>query len=403
MFFLILCIIYPQPGERELITFSWDFRDQSGSDSDDQDTEDIWFSEIDASCSSECSSTRDSLEASDVGLLDSQSTLVGPPPNYLSALRFSVASNGNCNQKVVQHSESGYLDNNFVRKGEKAGSNRQWPEQSTEVCEDYKFRGPLSIKSWPLGGLPRNPFFVDRKSAEHDREDPQIDSGTRMEQRHIMNTDESSLFLNYIPTSGSCSKHEREDDLLENCFSSKLYLLKDTKVNYPYEVLSMNPLLRCDFLRKHGNTNRKDQGKSLPWFDFSAVDDPSKTYIARIPVGFPIDFHEESLSSQTYRKSHRHTNQECDIDRFNVEDPKVSCSHLSLGLKVCAEENKLNAFGGSRWEGMLHRSNNPETSAHSDCRQNSSGTFELPLDFVIDKCLLQEIHLQYPSRCFHLL
>ncbi|KAF3551393.1 hypothetical protein DY000_02008523 [Brassica cretica] len=47
-------------------------RDQNGSDSDDQKTEDRWFSEIDVSCSSECSSTRDSSEASDVGLLDSQ-------------------------------------------------------------------------------------------------------------------------------------------------------------------------------------------------------------------------------------------------------------------------------------------------------------------------------------------
>lgn len=407
MFFLILCIIYPQPSERDMMTFSWDFRDQSGSDSDDQNTEDRWFSEIDASCSSECSSTRDSLEASDVGLLDSQSTLVGPSQNYLSALRFSVASIGNCNQNLVQHSKSVYIDNNFVRKGEKEDTHRQWmdtePKESTELCEDDKFRGPLSIKSWPLGGLPRNPFCVDKKYAEDDREYPQIDSGARMEQRNIMNTDESTLFLNENPTGGSCSKHERKQELLGNCSSSKLYMLKDTKVNYPYEVLSMNPVLRCDFLRKHGSTNRRDQGKSLPWFDFSAVDDPSKTCLARIPAGFPIDFHVESHSSLTDRKSHRHANQECGIDRFDVEDPKVSCSHLSSGLKGCAEGKKLNAFGGSRWEGMLLRSNNPETSAFRDCRQNFSGTFELPLDFVIDKCLLQEIRLQYPSRCFYLL
>ncbi|CAL9247900.1 unnamed protein product [Arabidopsis halleri] len=374
-------------------------RDQSGSDSDDQNTEDRWFSEIDASCSSECSSTRDSLEASDVGLLDSQSTLVGPPPNYLSALRFSVASDGNCNQNLVQHSDSGYIDNNFVRQGEKADTNHQWmdtePEESTGVCEDDKFRGPISIKSWPLGGLPRNPFCVDKKSAEDDREDPRNDSGAMTEQRHLMNTDEGKLFLNNISTSGSCSKHERRHDLLENCLSSKLDLMKDTKVNYPYEVLSMNLLLRCDFLRKHGNTNRRNQGKSLPWFDFSAVDDPSKTCITRIPVRVPIDFHKESHSFQTDRNRHRHVNQECGIDRFDVEEPKVSCSHLSSGIKGCAEEKKSNAFGGGRWEGMLRRSNNPETSAFSDRRQDSSGTFELPLDFVIDKCLLQEIHLQY--------
>lgn len=395
MSFLILFIIYPQPAECELMTFSWDFRDQSGSDSDDQDTEDRWFSEIDVSCSSECSSTRDSLEASDVGLLDSQSTLVGPQQNYLSALRFSVASDKNCNQ----HSDSGNIDNNFVRKGEKDTE----PEEPTEVCEDEIFRGPLSIKSWPLGGLPQNPFYVDKKSAEDDREDPRNDSGARMEQRHLLNTDESRLIINNISTSGSCSKHEREHDLLANCLSSKLYLMKDRKVNYPYEVLSMNPLLRCDFLHKHGNTNRSDQRKSLHWFDFSAVDDPSKTCIAKIPVGFPIGFHKESHSSQTDRKGPRRANQECGIDRFDVEDPKVSYSNLSSGLKGCAEEKKSNAFGGGRWEGMLCRSNNPETSAISDCRQNSSGTFELPLDFVIDKCLLQEIHLQYPSRYFHLL
>jgi gamma-tubulin complex component 6 len=335
------------------------------------------------------------LEASEVGLLDSQSTLVGPPPNYLSALRFSVASNGNCNQNLVQHSDSGYIDNNLVRQGEKADINHQWvdtkPEESTGVCEDDKFRGPLLIKSWPLGGLPRNPFCVDKKSADDDSEDPRNYSGARMEQRHLMNTDERKLFLNNISTSGSCSKHERRHDVLENCLSSKLDLMKDTKVNYPNDVLSMNPLVRCDFLRKHGNTNKRNQGKSLPWFDFSAVDDPSKTCITRIPVRVPIDFQKESHSPQTDRKSHRHANQE----RFDVEDPKVSSSQLSSGIKGCAEEKKSNAFGGGRWESMLRRSNNPETSAFSDRRQDSSGTFELPLDFVIDKCLLQEIHLQY--------
>ncbi|KAF8111207.1 hypothetical protein N665_0076s0195 [Sinapis alba] len=372
-------------------------RDLSGSESDDQKTEDRWFSEIDASYSSECSSTRDSLEASDAGMLDFQSTRAGSSSNYLSALRFSVASDGKSDQDLVQHGESGYIDNNFVTKGEMADTLRQWmdtePEESTEVCGVDKFRGPLSIKSWPLGGLPRNPFSID-KHAEDDT-DPPTDSGDKIEQRDLMNTDESTLLLNNIPTGTSCLKQERKQDLLENCSLSKLYLLRETKVNYPYEVLSMNPMLRCDFPRKNGNINRRDQAKSLPWFDFSAVDDPSKTCLARIPVGFPVDFPLESHSSQTDRKSHRHANQECGIDRSDVEDPKVYCSHLSSGLKGCAEENKPNASGGSRWEGMLLRSNNPETSAVSDCRQSSSGTFELPLDFVIDKCLLQEILLQY--------
>ncbi|KAG2328048.1 hypothetical protein Bca52824_010776 [Brassica carinata] len=370
-------------------TVAMDFtRDQSGSESDDQKTEDRWFSEIDASCSSECSSTRDFSESSDVGRLDFQSTLAGPLPNYLSALRFSVASDGKCDENLVQHG---------LTKGEKADTHRQWmdiePEESTEACEVDKFRGSLSIiKSWPLGGLPRNPFSVD-KHAEDDREYPPTDSGDNMEQRDLMNNDESTLLLNNIPTGSSSLKQgERKHDLLENCSSSKLYLSKETKVNYPYEVLSMNPMLRCDFLRKNGNINRRDQAKFLPWFDFSAVDDPSKTCLARIPVGFPVDFPLESNSSQTDRKIHRHANQECGIDRSDVEDQKV---YLSSGLKGCAEENKRNASGGSRWEGMLFRSNNPETSALSDCRQSSSGTFELPLDFVIDKCLLQEILLQY--------
>ncbi|EOA23415.1 hypothetical protein CARUB_v10016596mg [Capsella rubella] len=359
-------------------------RDQSDSYSDDQNIEDRWFSEIDASCSSECSSARDSFEASDL-LLDSQSPLVGPPKNYVSALRFSGASAGNCNQNLVQHSDSGYIDNNFVRKSEKADTSRQLmktePEESVEVCEDDKFRGPLSIESWPLGGLPRNPFCVDKKSEEDYREDPQNVTGARMEERYLMNIDGSKLLLNNISTSGTCPEHETEHE-------------KDTKVNYPFEVLSMNPLLRCDFLSKHGNTSRRDHGKSLHWFDFSAVDDPSKTCIARIPVGFPIEFHKESHSPRIDRDCHRDANQEFSIDRFQVEEPKVSCSHLSSGLKGCAEEIS-NAFGGGRWEGMLCRSNNPETSAFSDCRHGSSVTFELPLDFVIDKCLLQEIHLQY--------
>ncbi|KAG5393562.1 hypothetical protein IGI04_023525, partial [Brassica rapa subsp. trilocularis] len=346
-------------------------RDQSGSESDDQKTEDRWFSEIDTSCSSECSSTRDFSESSDVGMLDFQSTLAGPLPNYLSALRFSVASAGKCDENLVQHGESGYLDNNFVTKDEKADTHRQWmdiePEESTEACEVDKFRGLLSIKSWPLGGLPRNPFSVD-KHAEDDKEYPPTDSGDKMEQRGSMITDESTLLLNNIPAGISCLKQEIKHDLLENCSSSKLYLLKETKVNYPYEVLSINPMLRCDFLRKNGNINRRDQAKLLPWFDFSAVDNPSKTCLARIPVGFPVDDSLEYHSSQTDRKSHFHANQECGIDSPDVEDPK--------SYKGRAEENKPNAPGGSRWEGMLLRSNNPETSALSDCRQSSSVRLE---------------------------
>ncbi|CAH8357559.1 unnamed protein product [Eruca vesicaria subsp. sativa] len=372
--------------------------DQNGSDSDDQKTEDRWFSEIDVSCSSECSSTRDSSEASDVGLLDSPSTLMGPSKDYLSVLRFSVASDGNCNQNLLQHSESGYIDNSFVRRVEKADTHRQCmdnePEESADVCQDGKFGGPLSIKSWPLGGLPRNPFCVD-KYAEDDREYPQTDSGAKLEQRDLMNTDDSTLLLNIIPTDGSYSKQERNHDMLENCSSSKSYLLKDTNVNYPYGALSLNPALRCDFLRKHGNKNRSGQGNSLPWFDFSAVDNPSKTCLARIPVEFHVDFHVEAHSSQTHRKSISRTNEECDIYRSDVQDPKVSSSHLSLDLQSCVKEKNSNASGGSRWEGMLLRSNNPETSALIDHREIPSGSFELPLDFVIDKCLLQEILLQY--------
>ncbi|CAH2065522.1 unnamed protein product [Thlaspi arvense] len=347
-------------------------RDLSCSDSDDQKTDDIWFSEIDASCSSECSSTRDSLEVYDVGILDSQSTLM-PSQSYLSALRFSVAY-----QNLVQHGEVGYTENNCVRKGVKPDTE---PEESTEVCEDDKFRGLLSIKSWPFGGLPRNPFCAE-KYVEDEKEFPPSVSGDKIEQRHLLNTVESTQLSNNIPTGGSYSKQERKHNLL-----------KGTTVKYPYEVLSMNPLLRCDFLGKHGTTNSRDQGKSLPWFDFSAVDDPSKKCLARIPVGSHVDFHVESHSSQTDRKSHRQANQESGIDRVDVEDRIVSCSHLSPGSQGCIEEKKSNAYGGSRWEGMLLRSNDPETSASSDCRQSSSGTFELPLDFVIDKCLLQEIRL----------
>ncbi|CAN8268346.1 unnamed protein product [Cochlearia groenlandica] len=361
----------------ELITFSWGFRDQSGSDSDDQKTEDKWFSEIDASSSSECSSNIDSLEVSDVGLLDSQSTLVRPSQNYLSALRFSVASDGNCKQNLIQHSKPGNIRNDLIETES---------EESTKVYEGDRFMMPRAITSWPLGGLPRNPFCVD-KYAEDDRECALTDLRSMMEQRHLSSTDE------IVPSNDSYSKQEIKHDVLENSSLPKLSLSKDTKVNYPYEVLSMNPALRCDFLRKHGHTKKTNQGKSLPWFDFSAVDDPTKTCLARI-VGSPIDFHVETYSSRTDKKIRHPADEECGRDRLVVEDRKVSYSHLSSTFKGCAEEKSSNVSGGSRWEGMLHRSNSPETNASSDCRQNS-GTFELPLDFVLDKCFLQEIHLQY--------
>ncbi|KAL0713787.1 hypothetical protein Bca4012_020765 [Brassica carinata] len=296
-------------------------RDRSGSDSDDMKTEDKWFSEIDASCSSECSSARGSSEASNVGLLDPQSTLMGPSQNYKSALRFSVASDGNCNQNMVQHSESGYIDNSFVRKADRTDTHRQWMDTGPEESADY---------------------------AGDDREYPPTDPGAKIEQRH---SDDSTLLLNISPTGGSYSKQERNHDMLENCSSSKFYLLKDTIVNYPYEALSLNHALRCDFLHKHGNINRRHQEKLLPLFDFSAVDKPSKTCIARIHMEFPDDFHVESHSCQTNRKGLRHANQECDMNKLDDEDLKVSSSHLSSGLQGYVEEGKSIASGGSRWEG----------------------------------------------------
>ncbi|XP_010541666.1 PREDICTED: gamma-tubulin complex component 6 isoform X2 [Tarenaya hassleriana] len=375
--------------------------DQYDLDSDDQSTEDRSFPETDTTWSSECSSTGDSEEATETELHVSHSTL--SKQNHLSAVRFSIASaDSSCKEVVHQLDKPCNIDNNFTSQCIKTALHGQCmdpkSEASTGLCMDTKYRGPLPIKSWPLGVLPKNPFYIDKEYTDSDREHPS-DSGAHMgEEKRVINTGKSMPLFN-ISAGGKSKEQERWQGWAGNSSSPKLSLFNDPKINCLSNVLSINPVLvKCDLfspVSKHGEAHRGHQGKSLPCFDFSVVDDPSKACLTKLSVGPRVGFHQESNISLNSSRNHNHANKKCDTDRINVEDPKVSYSHLPSGFKGGAEEDKANAFGGSRWESLLGLSKYPEASAISDCRQNSFGTFELPLDFVIDKCLLQEIILQY--------
>jgi gamma-tubulin complex component 6 len=55
-----------------------------------------------------------------------------------------------------------------------------------------------------------------------------------------------------------------------------------------------------------------------------------------------------------------------------------------------------NGCGGTSWQSLLKSFSYTENESVCDHRESLSSMFEIPLDFVIDKCLLQEILLQYP-------
>lgn len=188
-------------------------------------------------------------------------------------------------------------------------------------------------------------------------------------------------------------------DMHETDTSSDLSTSHPWMQKYDSTIFSMNPMRNRDSLWDprtfHVDADRASYGDSH--FDFTSVKDPLKS----AGSSRPLSAVEHSVETEAVAPDVDTGNQ---IDREGCSDVTTgnnSCSSVvssSLHEKGTKEDISLlpSTFGGSSWESLLSRSSKISCRSISDHRTRLLAAVEMPLDFVIRKCLLDEIILQYP-------
>ena len=184
-----------------------------------------------------------------------------------------------------------------------------------------------------------------------------------------------------------------------NTHSTDLFKLKDWDVSSHNNFLSINPMLtRNTFTNPQtgpGETNGK-RGQSLPYFDFSSVEDPCKGSLQSFSSGCT-----GSRASVPNVMSDRADKKQCDKESL-INRTKLQDANPLPDPKDYKKEDTTPSLvsGGSSWESLLGRSSTTVCTTSGDHTMSSLAKFDMPLDFIIGKCLQEEIMLQYPCFLF---
>ncbi|KAI4308340.1 hypothetical protein L6164_031423 [Bauhinia variegata] len=365
-------------------------------DSDVSSTVDKSCNEEDIYDSSEISSLNGSEEEIESELLISQQ-------NHLSALSFSKNTTISCSiQSTCQHEKS--------------------ESDSHKICDKTDGVIPF-VKSYHQGtksGLMSDPLDSGKSThpsifSTHYTDSPTDSywSAGRIlknsfgpkETDQQMGSPRYAMYQNNIIAASDALREKAfgEDQSNYNMHASNLHTFQPQKIESPFlsmNPLSMNPLLTRNALLCRMGRNReqciKHHGEHLPHFNFSVVEDAYKVYMDKSPIGymyrcisaFPFSY----STSPHHSKSDQHTEQGHGED--SIMDTGKSCVNASLDLKGHRQHASTVLSGGGSWERLLG-SFRETVSSGTTHQQRLLSTFEIPLDIIIDKCLLQEIVLQY--------
>lgn len=390
---------------------------------DDSSTSDEFYV-LGTSDSSECSSLSGSEEQAEAEqLIEQGNGLVGYEQRCSSSLRFSMSSptdtalrkptQSEISRDIETDSSKNSEENNFVGHfmgvyDKKRTSSHEFPppdsEESKSSCMFDNIDSVIG-KCWQLG-LPKNSVYNDKWHSFYPRSD-HCDSVQEASEKNmgILNAD-----LPYFTHMTSAKdvlieKASGADQLKNRNSTSSLFALQPWKVNYHPNFLSRNPMLKKNACF-HLVTMPKEKcstayGPSLPCFDFSTVEDPCKASVEKFAASFRHEFGSQVplhiTSPATSGKSHDKGKQGCDGEAVLFDNARACVSESSVHLKEQDKEAVVstNGCGGTSWQSLLKSFSYTENESVGDHRESLSSTFEIPLDFVIDKCLLQEILLQY--------
>lgn len=381
------------------------------NDFDDSSTKDGSSHEADIFEPFECSSVssfEDQTESEQ--LIERSNNLVWPKQNYFSALSFSNSTpTGNSLQQAFQNKKAYHMESaspefsdrkggcgNFIGYGPNGTIDDCISVQlESNWCTGAESASILPYKGWPVDSDRNNAFFNDGDC----RDDKRLrlsDSGITARKCNMQFFDKFMQRFNESIACNNTSKVDttNEDQLVKDS-TSGLFQLQQFNLTYNGSLLSKNPMLTKNvffrLMSKPGGSSRIDYQQTLPCFDFSSVDDPCKVYVKRLDAGSMHESSEKSSSSVTNGTSNQDDKQGYGGDVLLVDDAASPLELKNQNQDVISGT----VSGGSFWESLLGSSNTPNGSGIGGFKLNASSTFEMPLDFVIDKCLLQEILLQY--------
>nr|XP_029116589.1 uncharacterized protein LOC105061295 isoform X2 [Elaeis guineensis] len=366
----------------------------------------------------ECSSSYSSVEENEPEVFFRLHDNVSQPEKFLlsnlstcytteNILENSLETERSCSQILCQNNHSRMVPffplSNQAYEDEKLiqipvpiqSGNVQSAKLSDSVHEGYH-----SGRCWPLGGLPKNPFYNYRNymgpKEPHCSENSlrMTDGNTETPEREESIFSEVFIPFNLRSDTDNKVKFMNSRDGHLSLHIHKLWNSED------YHDLSTNPMVtKSAWFRKAHNLRNgvltKNEGSYLPYFDFSSVLLPCKASSGSVFSGSGHGFQVEPpvVSSGVSAV------QVNGISEGHMQD---SVANLSVSSPVCSlsEENHVSgilpqsAFGGAAWVQSLQYSGE-DTMLSSRETLDGSAIFEMPLFVAIDKCILQEILLQY--------
>ena len=245
----------------------------------------------------------------------------------------------------------------------------------------------LSGTCWPLGALSKNPFYGDLKfkvpNQRQFTEFCQQKADGRMETLEEEEADFGEMFVQFSSEFDATGRSQ-----MNSCH------------NYD---LSVNPMLaKKAWLPTVRNVRYRglisNDGPCFPYFNFSTVSDPCKGYSESTIAS---DYHDSQGKAPKFVGSASHMVGANENSGGSDQDNMTGQSALSSVYSSRERNNLLDVFppgasGRSAWEGLLNYSGENVSFCDEDEWCDSAGTFDIPLDVIIDKCILQDILIQYP-------
>ncbi|CAK9149455.1 unnamed protein product [Ilex paraguariensis] len=269
---------------------------------------------------------------------------------------------------------------------------------------------------WPLGGLLENPFYVDQGNID-DTELYMYGYGLNLRSKNLVVKEEGTSNCREEGASNCNNLILSRNDQIETTNMAQPFIgtcilpnspsLQSWNLRCHSNFLSMNPILSksCfNHLRnKPAESGCTDYREPLSFFDFACVKDPCQLYLEnfrahprRVFVA-ELSVLTDSVASADMAISNCHEKEGYSGDDVSVDKLKPSYACLPSGLKSNdqGDVRLASVSGGGSWQSLLSSSSNCANIAVRDHRTSLPAEFQIPLDFVIEKCLLEEILLQY--------
>lgn len=354
--------------------------------------------------SSECSlSSNSEDETLSDQLIDLSSPMVGIEQRYLSGLSFSISPHYNtfqANPCVFEELHNAGNASDRLCEGRETRNHGQQSLNSgmplDQIIKPFESEEP----HWPVSGLWKSSLGAD--GCYRCKKMPNLcDCHTKSSKLGALR-EGLSYYRKMIVTDNTLQEERvSKDEQGNKAHGSDLLAFKDWKLASNNNFLSLNPMLtKNTFLELQADQQERDgiRAQSLPYFDFSIVEDPCRGSLEKISVGSMDPSASTSIINSGLRDKDKH-----DEDILINRTKKCDFTSLPEPIRdIHGDALPPHVSGGSSWESLLARSSNTAINSVGDHRESSVAKFNIPLDFIIDKCLQQEITLQYPYICFRM-